>query len=163
MLAAGGCSPVAGSTERSYELRDEIAMVTAEPAGHAVKLLDHFYRIGFPAAPEWRFVWLDRDAAQQARSHAKLAAAAFGFEMDAGLQALYAASYATDRPGRLAKLRAAGPVLVLDFERVLAQPRKTAKLLRREVWPDLDVDAAVAAVHQRSPECLPDMSFELGS
>ncbi len=162
MLAAGGLPPAAGSAPHSYELPSEAAIVTARPQGQAIKLLDHFGRLGLPQAAAWRFVWLDRDATQQARSHAKLAAA-IGFEMSAELQGLFAASYAADRPGLLGQLRAVGPVLVLEYERVLRSPVKAARLLRRDVWPALDVTAAAAAVHDREPECLPDMAFELGA
>lgn len=162
MLDSGGLPPVAGVAPRSYEFDRVTAIRSARSEGRAIKLLDHFARLGFPPAEEWRFVWLDRDATQQARSHAKLAGLV-GVEIDAKLQSLFAQSYAADRPRLLGALRATGPVLVLEYERVLREPLKAARLLRREVWPALDVDAAAAVVHDRAGDCLPDLSFELGS
>lgn len=160
MLAAGGLVSVPGSSPRSHELDGEQALLDARPDGHAIKLLDHFVRLGLPPASGWRFVWMDRDPVQQAKSHAKLGALA-GLDLGPVQQELFARSYMAERPTMLGQLRAVGPVLVLNYERVLAAPRKAARLLRREIWPALDVDAAVGAVHVRDASCAPDLAFEL--
>lgn len=162
MLDAGGLPPVPGSSDRGYELEVFSDLRARQPGRHAIKLLDHFSRGGVPQADSWRFVWIDRDPVEQARSHAKLVAA-FGVALSAAQFDLLIASYGRDRPGLLGQLRRSGPVLQLDYERVLVNPRKAAKLLRRWTWPELDIEAAAAVVHERGPKCLPDLAFEQGS
>lgn len=163
MLDAGGCPPVAGSQPGSYELVDILDAYSLSPdqlAGRAVKLLDHQADLGFPAARSWRFVWIDRDSTEQARSVVKFLQS-IGMPTPDGLEQRLAHSYRTDRPGALGQLRRRGPVTVLRYERVLADPRKAAKRLRH-VWAGLDVLAAASAVHDRDSRCLPDLDFEDG-
>jgi len=164
MLDAGGLTPADGSAERSYELGNIRDAWRVPLVGRAVKLLDSVLHFGLPGAPAWRFVWLDRNPVQQALSTLKLMAPLLGESEEYAPDAIerLTASYAADRPRALAALRRRGPVLVLDYERVLIQPRKAAKLLRREVWPSLDVDAVAAVVHERDGACRPDLAFELG-
>lgn len=166
MLVAGGCPP-GNDTRIPYE-GDPAALVGRDLSGTCVKLL-HGGRMGeIPEGPTpaWRFVWMDRDPAEQGKSMAKFLTV---MAPVLGLQALrpspvrLARTFAEDRPYLLGALRRVGPVLVLDYERVLTQPRKAAKLLRREVWPGLDVDAAAAVVHKRGGKCRPDMAFELST
>lgn len=158
MLDAGGLPPCAGSSPGSFELNgiDGLAERT-DLDGHAVKVLDLFAYHPLPDA-DWRFVWLDRDHQQQARSMIKFAGALTGMSVPVDV---LARSYAEDRPGRLGWLRSRGPVCVLSYERVLANPMRAARTMRSEVWPDLDVAAAAAVVHDRTPECRPDLSVEL--
>lgn len=161
MLTAGGVMPAAGVGPPSYELPNIRLAYRLPLAGHSVKLLDAPLHFGVPDAPAWRFVWLDRDPVEQAKSTLKLVAAVDGSEYEPGAVDLLTRSYEADRPRALGRLRRHGDVLVLQYERVLANPRKAAKLLRREVWPELDVDAAAAAVHQRDGRCRDDLNFEL--
>jgi hypothetical protein len=159
MLVAGGCPP-AGHPDPPYE-HDPAAVEGRNLAGRCVKLLHGTRMAVIPhGTPTWRFVWLDRDPHQQARSHVKFLTG-FGVDLAPEATAELAASYAQDRPVLLGTLRRVGPVTVLDYERVLAQPRKTARLLRRWVWPGLDVDAATAVVHDRDGACRPDMAVEV--
>lgn len=161
MLVAGGCPP-AGHPEPPYE-HDPAVVEGRNLSGRCVKLLHGSHMAVIPhGTPTWRFVWLDRDHEQQALSHVKflIALTVLTSGADPGAAARFAASYARDRPVLLGTLRRVGPVLILDYERVLAQPRKTARLLRREVWPGLDVDAAAAVVHVRDGTCRPDMTVE---
>lgn len=165
MLDAGGVPPVEGSGPRSYELPGVSHAFSLPPGslgGRAIKLLDSVSYYGIVPATEWRFVWVDRDYGQQAKSFVKFARRLLGVDLPDAASAVkrIAASYAVDRPKVLGLYRAAGPVLVLKYERVLADPLKAARALRRLV-PQLDVLAAAAAVHRRSAECRPDLSFEL--
>jgi hypothetical protein len=172
MLKAGGVPFVDGSHPDSGELThlgpDTLAAVRQ---GGAVKLLDWVLRVDLSSA-DWRFIWLDRDPHEQARSTAKfIAGFGFGDEIDVGV---LAASYGRDRPVALGRLRALGPVLVLGYERVLAQPKKAARQIGRfvagvdglgatrptELW--FDVKAAAAVVHQRDGRCRPDLAIEAG-
>lgn len=160
MLDAGGLAPAMGSQMGSYELRDIRDAWSVPLAGRAVKLLESVLHFGVPDAPEWRFVWLDRDPVEQAKSQLKLMAPFVGpFKPDA-IDRL-ARSYEADRPRALRLLRRRGEVLVMQYERVLASPRKAAKQLR-QVFPDLEVDAAAAAVHDRDGRCREDLDVELG-
>lgn len=156
MLVAGGATP-GGSPTPPYE-GDVEEMWARDLTGTAVKLLDHPATFGVPYAREWRFVWLDRDPFEQARSYAKFVGQ-LGVELNHIKMARLVESYERDRPKLLGQLRRAGTVLVLRYERILANPRRAARRLR-EVWPGLDVNAAAAVVHARDGRCLPDLSVE---
>lgn len=163
MLVTGGCPP--GNASRPPYEGDPAALRGRDLSGRCVKLLHGGAMAEIPdgPTPAWRFVWLDRDPVEQARSHVKFlraAAPATGILRDTGAVARLADTYRRDRPVLLGLLRRIGPVLVFDYERVLAQPRKAAKLLRREIWPGLDVDAAAEVVHQREGACLPGLAVE---
>jgi hypothetical protein len=160
MLEAGGCPPVDNAMAGSYET-DPRELFLRQPPGRAVKLLEHAMHFGVPDADQWRFVWLDRDPIEQAKSLVKFLSA-IGDPIEPGSLERVAASYAQDRPRTLGLLRAHGPVLVMSYERVLVNPRKAAKQLR-QVWPGLDIDAAAAVVHDRDPGCLPDLAVELAA
>ncbi len=162
MLDAGGIPPVDGSADRSYELPglDSLPSLTpAALAGRAVKLLDGITYYSLPAA-SWRFIWLDRDGRQQARSFVKFSRA-LGI-IGPGLVDLskIEASYVTDRPRLLAAYGALGPVLTLTSEGVLAYPFGSACVLADFLGRDFDTDAASRAVHRRSGECREGISFE---
>lgn len=162
MLAAGGLPPVDGSSPGCYEVSDLAHIFKLGPAyfaGRAVKLLDSVLYYGVPLASEWRFVWLDRDPKQQARSQVKFISP-FVTALPDGAAASFAASYGRDRPAALGALRRHGEVTVLRYEDMLANPRKGAKRLRA-VFPDLDIDAATAVVHRRDGACRPDLSVEI--
>lgn len=120
---------------------------------------DLFRTHGFPAAARWRFVWLDRDPGEQARSHVKFLSS-FMTGLDEDAVARFAASFPRDRSQAIGQLHGGGSVLTLRFEDVLADPPAAAGRLRRAVWPDLDVAAAAAVVHRRDGRCLPDLSTE---
>jgi hypothetical protein len=173
MLAAGGIPLAAGSNPRSGELDDLDGLSAVELAGRAVKLLDLVVRQPLPPA-NWRLIWLDRDPVQQAKSTVKFLRGIAGVDLRADAVDQLAASYMSDRPDALRRLRATGPVLVLEYERVLAQPKRAARRLALHVagvddltavrpsglW--FDVRAAAAVVHRRDGSCRPDLAFEEG-
>lgn len=161
MLVAGGMLP-GNAAEPPYE-GEPAALVGRDLSGTCVKLL-HGGRMGeIPAGPTpvWRFVWLDRNPVEQGKSMVKFLTAMAGITPRPGAAIGLARTFEQDRPSVLGALRRVGPVLILDYERVLAQPRKAARLLRRWVWPALDVEAAAAVVHQRDGLCRPDLAVEL--
>lgn len=167
MLAAGGVPLLPGAELPPHEV-PFASLHHRALAGHAVKLLDSpGYRAGLPPAPLWRFVWLDRNPLQQALSHLKFLATMGRYRRTSDEVERFAAeakglarSYQADRPRLLTILRGAGEVLVWEYERVLANPRKAAKALAA-LWPGFDVAAAAAAVHKRDGLCLPDLSVEV--
>lgn len=157
MLVAGGMKP-GGAQEPPYE-GDLAELHTRDLSGTAVKLLDSVTYYGIPRADAWRFVWLDRDLTEQARSMVKFVST-FAGELKPDAVERVRASYRRDRPRVMAKYRGAGHVLVLRYEDVLADPHAAAESLRRHVWPALDVAAAAAVVHERDGTCRPDLSVE---
>jgi hypothetical protein len=176
MLRAGGIPAVDGSDPDSGELLDGIeALAGVELAGRAVKILDLAGRVPLPRA-DWRFIWLDRDPVQQARSVAKFVewstdGAIDLYAEDQDLKNLIR-SYDLDRPRVLGELKRYGPVLVLQYERVLAQPKRASRALARFVagldgltvaHPTVlrfDVRAAAGVVHARDGRCRPDCAVE---
>jgi hypothetical protein len=166
MLVAGGCPPGNAATV-PYE-GDPAALVGRDLTGTCVKLLAGGRMSEIPEGPTaaWRFVWMDRNPAEQGKSMAKfltVMAPVLGIQALRPSPTRLARTFEADRPYLLGALRRIGPVLVLDYERVLAQPRKAAKRMRREIWPGLDVEAAAAAVHKRDGKCRPDIAFELST
>lgn len=163
MLEAGGVPPVAGSTERGYELPGgSDAWVDLPPEafdGRAVKLLDAIVWHLMPkASVDWRIIWCDRDPREQGKSMRKLLALQ-GIDADARE---LAAGYRRDRFDALDNLSYYGPVLTLDYERTLRAPAKAADAIRQHLRPDIPMDTApaAAAVHRRRPYCAPDLTFE---
>lgn len=164
MLDAGGVKPVAGSAPLSYELPGLEALEGCDLAGKTVKLLDGIQYYDLPEAT-WRFIWLDRDVKQQAKSFVKFGSAVLGdlFQAGADVEAAIAESYVRDRPTTLAGYRARGLLLTLRYEDVLARPLTAAAQIRRTVAPQLDIERAASAVHVRTGECKPDLAFECSS
>jgi len=159
MLVAGGCPP--GNAQHPPYEGDLGVLHDGRPlAGACVKLLDSVAYYGVPDAPAWRFVWLDRDPIQQARSQVKLLRAVAPGIVDGDPTAQFASSYHRDRMPTISAYRDHGEVLVLRYERILLDPQAAAWTLRDKVWPTLDVDAAARVVHSRSGRCRPDLAVE---
>lgn len=167
MLHAGGIEPIDGSARVSYELPglDRLGDFTVEQlTGRAVKILDGVLVPGFelPCHPAWRFVWMDRDYREQARSHIKFFGTILKLDIPSSATSKLARSMERDRPRALSILRGLGQVLTLRYENVLADPMQAAERIAEFVAP-LDFCPAPAAtvVHDRSAKCAPDLSFEL--
>lgn len=164
MLEAGGIAPVEGSSPGSYELRGGLeGFRWVDPAaldGRAVKLLDYGAWFGELPAAQWRFIWLDRDPTEQARSHVKFMGAVGGVELPPAAVAKLANSFRADRPKLLRWYRSRGELLVTSFEAILGDPGREAVRLAAFV-PGLDEFLAAAVPTERSPKCAPDLAFEL--
>jgi len=163
MLHAGGIEPVEGSSPVSYELPGLAEFADHDPTmliGRAVKLLDYVQWYGTDALPNvpWRFIWLDRNSRQQARSFVKFVSAVGGALTDADVPRIRS-SFEQDRASCVAALQDVGPVLVLKYERTLRDPMAAGRQLE-EFCGVLGLAAAVM-VHDRSPECAPDLAFEM--
>ncbi len=167
MLDAGGVRPVDGTMDGSYEAAGPLDW-DAPLAGCTVKLLDSIKHGELPPA-NWRFIWVDRDPNAQTLSTRKFRrliledlAPIDDLRTEITQAAHHTNRLAADRPKVLAKYRTLGPVTVVHFERILANPIKAAKQLRK-IAPGLDVHAAAAVVLVRGPECLPDVAIEEGT
>ncbi len=167
MLDAGGIRPIAGSTTGAYELVGGLDGLASMPprvfAGRAVKLLDYgqwYSRL--PDGIEWRFVWIDRDPLEQARSNVKfLSLLAPELMVDAAeATERFAESYVADRQRLLDWYLVRGDVLVSSFEAILADPAAEAARFA-EFLPTLDPVAAAAVCISRSASCAPDLAVEL--
>lgn len=166
MLAAGGM-PTPYSEFPSYEIdfaRTQVLMQALE--GGAIKVLDpHVNRP--PVGPVYRWIWLDRDPVEQAKSMVKFWKAAMidapsdlpAFPEFTGDQiAKVAESFKRDRPqanGVMLKYTQCSGILKLRFEDILLDPPWAAYSLSKFCGGNLDEGKMVAAVHPRSPECLP--------
>jgi hypothetical protein len=166
VLAAGGVPTVAGADERSHEMPLDLvqALPPAALEGHAVKLLDavlHPADTPLPTLAAWRFMWLDRDPHQQARSQVKLLRG-IGVRVPTSAVDAIERSYVPDRPRALAALGALGPVHVDSYERALDDPAGFAARLAEFLHPDLPFDPAATAgvVHHRRARCAPTLEFE---
>lgn len=165
MLDAGGVRPVDGSSERGYELLGGVGALASMPAdaiaARAVKLLDSITYYELPKVP-WRFIWLDRDHHEQAKSFIKFSVA-LGIVSgnEPGALAAVEASYVRDRSRVLAAYEALGPVQIMRYEDALKFPHGFACALAEFLdLADFDTDAAGGVVHRRTSECRPGLLFE---
>ena len=169
MLIAGGMPTVEGTSLSSFEAEDFARLFQYGPDeldGRAVKLLTLVEAYGTaPPASAWKFVWLDRDPGQQALSMMKFMIGLgmkpppkSGGEFIMQTRQL-SASFRRDRPKLLGMLNKIGPVTVLSFEDVLNRPARAVRTLAK-LYPDLDRQAAIAAVHDRGPKALPNLDVE---
>lgn len=156
MLAAGGV-PVTGSAP-DYEVdrvsQSPIDVMWLRSLGDSVvKVLDphRVWPRHFPA----RFIWMDRNAKEQARSQRK-------FLRAIGYSARSSALAAALRKDRARSLLALAEYtrLLISFEEAINAPLATAERLRI-YFPEIDVNAAAATVLARSPCCAPDLSIEI--
>lgn len=166
MLAASGV-PVTGNAEYpAYEddrvgdgLRTQKATWLRELHGEAVKLIDpQLYEL--PTGPRYKFIWLDRDPDEQAKSQLKFAAAFLlgSVRQDRAARKALAASYRRDRPRAMARLATVSNVapLIIGFESLLYYPERIAAELATAII-GLDAARMAACVRKRSPKCYPGM------
>lgn len=167
MLHAGGIPPVTGSSPGSYELSGGLEQLASMPprqlAGRAVKLLDYGQWFPYlPAGIDWRFIWLDRNPTEQAKSTVKFMSFLMPgmLRRDRGAIRRLAKSYRSDRPRLLGWYRSRGDVLVSSFEAILADPSAEAARFA-EFLPTLDAVAAAEVPLTRSAACAADLAVEI--
>jgi len=169
MLAAGGM-PTPYAIFPSYEIDFAHTQVLISALqGGAIKVLDpHINRP--PVGPEYRWIWLDRDPVEQAKSMAKFWKAAMVEapsnippmpEFTGDQIAKLAEAFKRNRPranGVMLKYTPASGILKLRFEAFLHDPAWAAHLLKGFCpGPMLDEKAMAAQVKARSTKCLPYM------
>lgn len=167
MLDSGGLRPVEGSHPGSYELDAlDLDDLRGRPlAGHAVKLLDWALRSDLPREQPWKFIWLDRSAQEQAKSQVKFMSTLVPeLPLHADSVGTLARSFKQDLPDMLRALGRYGPTLMVEFEKILADPYGEAKQIAGYLLPEFDLDPAAmsAVVLERDGRCRPDLSIELG-
>lgn len=160
MLAAGGI-PCVGQFPAFEDDRVK-HQVTREAIeswrGLAVKILDP-HRVGLPG--DVRVIWCARDPVQQARSHAKFAAATAGLRYTRDQRRRLEASLVRDTRTCL-RLIAPRPALVLGFQQLVLEPAKTARRIAEFIaGMPFDPIKAAEVVRPRAPQCAPDLSMEL--
>jgi hypothetical protein len=167
MLAAGGM-PTPGSEYPSYEIPKGRAVNPEAWAamGGAVKILDpHINRP--PAGLPYRWIWIDRNPVEQAKSMVKFMVAC-GAAVDPAKESIavskLAASFMRDRSRANGVMREySHRILKLRFEDILADPVGAANqiavfcFVTQEKGKMLDEAAMVKAVIPRHPDCLPYM------
>ncbi len=165
MLHAGGVQPVEGSSLAAYELPSISPEVleALDVSGQAVKLLD--YSVFWPVPPKpggWRFIWLDRSPREQARSMVKFMSVMVPGVLKGDAEGTFRRSFKADVPKAIRALSAAGPVLRLRFEDVVARPLAAARDLATYLHPEwsIDVEAAASIVLERDGRCRPDLAIE---
>lgn len=164
MLDVGGLPPVEGSSELAYELPDVTAerLAAADLVGHAVKLLDFTHWYGVTALPDvpWRFIFVERNHKQQGLSMVKFLQGVAGVrDLRHDAAARLRRSFDGDKPGLIARLKARGELLRVRYEDVLADP--VGEALRIGDFTGIEPLAASGVVHHRSPDCAPDLAFEM--
>lgn len=162
MLRAGGIPFADGAHPQSGEHPGSPeALIASVQAGTVAKLLNPSYLdMPLPAtAADWVFLWLDRDPIQQARSWAKVCVL-FGMDRPSPMnQYEVRTQWVADREVIMAELP--GRVHTFRYEQFIERPLMAA-LAVSDALPEynLDVFAMAAVVHDRKPECRPDLSSE---
>lgn len=164
MLAGGGL-PVAGLWP-GFEIEEVLGLPDAtgfldELDRKAVKILDP-HRHTPPTDRRWRFIWMDRNPSQQARSSVKLLAL-HGIPATPAEQLGIKGMLIEDRLAALAHLRSSAydaELIVVRFEQLLRRKRRTAERVASFLAADgfeLNVDAMVDQVVDRPTRCLDGM------
>lgn len=102
-----------------------------------------------------RTIWLRRNVKEQGKSAAKFLREVGGVPITARTARVLAASYVHDEGSSQRLWQARGPVLVVRFEELLADPRSTSERVAVFLGIAMDVNAMVAQVRPRGPACLP--------
>jgi hypothetical protein len=150
MLHAAGF-PVAGEYP-SFECEEYNSGGAAPPAG-ASKILN--LECNPPPGGPYRWIWLDRNPAQQAKSQAKLLWELGGVRVSRHMVRALACSYAPGRKDSFEVMRRlGGPILALTFEEIITDPSGAAEKIGSFVGCT-GVETMAKVVRNRSPECLP--------
>ena len=130
-------------------------------SGHAMKYIDPTCE-RLPRRQFGRVLWLDRNAGQQAKSQAKMLRMFNGIHTGRQGRRKLAKSLRDDRPNALKIVSDFGPVTVLSFEGILANPTGAANILAEFATEigKLNVDAAADQVIPRSAICAAGMEIE---
>lgn len=143
--------PVTGEYP-SFECEEYQTGELAPPAG-ASKILN--LDCETPPGGPYRWIWLDRNPAQQAKSQAKLLRELGGIRMSRKSVRAMACNYAPSRRASFDVMhRLGGPVLVLSFEQIVQDPATAAKQIAEFVGCS-GAGKMAAVVRRRGPECLP--------
>ncbi|MCH8136647.1 MAG: sulfotransferase domain-containing protein [Proteobacteria bacterium] len=163
MLKAGGIS--VDGTAPWYETRDIYdGHWIAQQAGRAIKILEpHKRGITFESG-DYKSIWIDRDPREQAKSYIKFLRDRKHVPIaDPGYQRKkLIASFKEERPKGVAVCEDLGPVLYLQFEKLIEEPVLCALDIALFVGIDSirSLYEMSIQVQDRSPEKLPTMDLE---
>ncbi len=153
MLEAGGF-PLTGEYPAFEDERSSMEQQKA-PVGVAIKVIDpHKFT---PQPGNYRWLWLDRDYRQQAKSQLKFARAMMGLPGGKELIARFAKSYEKERPICMEVMRRlGGRVREMKFEYIINSPEAAAV--------DIGIfagcrnrESMAKVVRPWSPLCLPNL------
>lgn len=162
MLQAGGYPTfsdhtVSYETDHALELPENTTWLK-QCEGKAVKILEPQSHTP-PAGLDYRFLWMRRNAREQAKSQLKFMRLVGGFDMPSSRSQVLAmaAGIKRDTPAALALLRGLGRTMVVEFEELLARPGPVSAAVARYLGANMDLARMVATVRRRPPECLPGL------
>lgn len=157
MLSAGGM-PVFYDFDMGYPAFEThfntAGEIHGDMIGHATKWLEPLRSMPPCAAADARTIWLTRNHREQAKSTIKFATA-LGLERSlAPSTARLSKSYDRDEIKSRDEWGRIGPVLVVEFEMLVSDPKPEALRIAEFVGRDLDIGAMVDQVIPRSSRCL---------
>lgn len=124
--------------------------------GHAVKWLEPQRAMPAKTTHGVCVIWMSRDYRQQAKSAVKLLTMVGGLQVPVRATVRqFEASYRRDTAKAVRAWQARGPVRVITFERLLAEPGAVAAEVADFLRLPLDSRAMVAQVRPRPATCLP--------
>lgn len=156
MLAAGGVHCVGEHPAYEDPMASRIPLDDwwlDRCSGRAVKILDPHR--GWRGMHGARFIWMDRDVKQQAKSQRKFLLALMGVNAKAGA---LAAGLRADR-AKCMRLLVPYDRIMFSFEDIISNPLASASRLTT-YFPNIDIESAASVVHRRSTDCAPDMTLE---
>jgi hypothetical protein len=163
LVRAAGIPVVADSMEGGLEYGPALKLPKESEwlkgcIGKAVKILDP-QRYTPPAGLPYRFIWLDRDPTQQAKSQIKMLQTIFGAACVRNEPAVLARSMVRDRPTAIAAMqKLSKEVAVFRFEDLIESP--VLQCLRLVNWLDVPASGSLLAsiIRKRETDCLPYMA-----
>lgn len=151
MLQAGGVQ-VTGEYPAFEDTRYSLEQQKA-PVGVAIKVLDPHKFI--PQSGKYRWIWVDRDHNEQAKSQIKFAREVVGICCGDDAVQKFANSYKEDRPVCMDVIQQlGGPLLKLRFENVIREPSAAALKIANFV-DATDSRKMARVVRERPTGCLP--------
>lgn len=167
LLWAGG-APVAGPPPSFEDSRlgpgtTDLEWVRAQ-RGKAMKWIDPSRSL-LPGDIKAKTIWMDRAVKDQARSQLKMLTTLtpeIAGPVTPQTVTTMARSLKRDRVPTLAALRRRGPVLVVSFKELLADPINTAMTVQGFLGPEFLPSPLTGsrAILTRAPECAPDLWVE---
>lgn len=167
MLSRGGY-PTTGEWPAFEDERSDVGTFSSawllEQKGKAVKLLNPKL-FNFPKA-DYKFIWLDRNPTEQAKSSLKLLRIMSNIRENKGDIESIANGYNKDRQENISHINKLttsmdSGLMFVRFENLLINPRHEAVRMEKFLGVDLDIDAMEDALILRSIEAKEDMSIEL--
>jgi hypothetical protein len=163
LIHAAGIPVVADSMEGGLEYGPALKLPKESEwlkgcIGKVVKILDPQRYTPPPGLP-YRFIWLNRDPTQQAKSQIKMLQTIFGAACVRNEPAVLARSMVRDRPTAIAAMqKLSKEVAVFRFEDLIESPVMQCMRLAGWLGKSVDVAALASIIRNRETDCLPYMA-----